>query len=170
MPWQNRFHRAAILLLNHASISQRTQPEARAESLTCFGNSPFLIALQIAARDLQHTAATSGRRMILSSETGDWPIGLRCRLKRRFKATTNSQHDVPVAENLLNQTFSPTRPNEAWVSDITYVPTDEGWLYLAGLKDVFTCELVGYAMGARMKQGLTVRALRRAARNKKPPA
>jgi putative transposase len=96
-------------------------------------------------------------------------LGLRCKQKRRFKATTNSRHDLPVAENLLNQTFAPTRPNEAWVSDITYVPTDEGWLYLAGLKDVFTCELVGYAMGARMTQGLTARALRRAAHNKKPP-
>jgi putative transposase len=51
-----------------------------------------------------------------------------------------------VAPNLLKQRFAPTRPNEAWVRDITYVPTEEGWLYLAGIKDVFTCEMVGYAM------------------------
>lgn len=96
-------------------------------------------------------------------------LGLRCKQKRKFKATTNSRHDYPVAENLLNQTFAPTRPNEAWVTDITYVSTDEGWLYLAGVKDVFTCELVGYAMAARMTQDLTAQALWRAVRNKRPP-
>ena len=95
-------------------------------------------------------------------------LGLRCKQKRKFKATTNSRHDFPVAENLLNQTFAPTRPNEAWVTDITYISTGEGWLYLAGVKDVFTCELVGYAMGARMTQDLTAQALWRAVRNKRP--
>lgn len=73
-----------------------------------------------------------------------------------------------MADNLLNQTFAPTRPNEAWVTDITYVATDEGWLYLAGIKDVFTCELVGYAMDERMTQTLTATALWKAVRNKRP--
>ncbi|QPI48374.1 IS3 family transposase [Massilia antarctica] len=86
-------------------------------------------------------------------------LALRCKQKRKFKATTNSNHDLPVADNLLNQSFAPTRPNEAWVTDITYVATGEGWLYLAGIKDVFTCELVGYAMGERMTQTLTATAL-----------
>ena len=79
-------------------------------------------------------------------------LALRCKQKRKFKATTNSNHDLPVADNLLNQTFAPPRPNEAWVTDITYVATGEGWLYLAGIKDVFSCELVGYAMDKRMTQ------------------
>lgn len=92
----------------------------------------------------------------------------RPKQKRKFKATTNSRHAFPVAENLLNQTFAPTRPNEAWVTDITYVMTDEGWLYLAGVKDVFTCELVGYAMGPRMTQDLTAQALWRPVRSKRP--
>lgn len=96
-------------------------------------------------------------------------LGLRCKQKRKFKATTNSRHGFPVAENLLHQTFSPVKPNEAWVTDITYVMTDEGWLYLAGVKDVFTCELVGYAMGPRMTQDLTAQALWRAVRSKRPP-
>jgi transposase InsO family protein len=96
-------------------------------------------------------------------------LGLRCKQKRKFKATTNSSHSLPVAPNLLEQTFAPTRPNEAWVSDITYVATDEGWLYLAGIKDVFTCEMVGYALGARMTQELTAQALWRAVRGKRPP-
>jgi putative transposase len=95
-------------------------------------------------------------------------LNLRCKQKRKFKATTNSNHNLPVADNLLNQTFAPTRPNEAWVTDITYCATDEGWLYVAGIKDVFTCELVGYAMGERMTQGLTAQALWRAVRNKRP--
>jgi transposase InsO family protein len=70
--------------------------------------------------------------------------------KRKFKATTNSNHSFPAEP--VGADLTPARPNEAWVSDITYVPTDEGWLYLAGIKDVFTCEMVGYEMGARMTQ------------------
>ena len=96
-------------------------------------------------------------------------LGLRCRQKRKFKATTNSNHALPVAENLLDQEFSTTAPNQVWVTDITYIPTDEGWLYLAGLKDVFTCEIVGYAMGDRMTQELTAHALFRAVQQKRPP-
>jgi putative transposase len=97
-------------------------------------------------------------------------LGLRCRQKRKFKATTNSKHSLPVAENLLNQTFMPSAPNEVWVADITYIPTGEGWLYLAGIKDVFTCEIVGYSMAERMTQELTSRALFRAVQQKRPAA
>jgi len=95
-------------------------------------------------------------------------LNLRCKQRRKFIATTNSRHDLPVAENLLEQRFEPTRPNEAWVTDITYIPTAEGWLYLAGVKDVFTCEIVGYAMDARMTQELTTQALWRAVSHKRP--
>jgi putative transposase len=95
-------------------------------------------------------------------------LGLRCKQKRKFKGTTNSNHDLPVAENLLNQTFEPTAPNQVWLTDITYIPTAEGWLYLAGVKDVFTCEIVGYAMADRMTQELTGQALFRAVQRKRP--
>lgn len=95
-------------------------------------------------------------------------LNLRCKQRRKFIATTNSNHDLPVAENLLEQRFAPTRPSEVWVTDITYIPTAEGWLYLAGVKDVFTCEIVGYAMGKRMTQELTTQALWRAASHKRP--
>jgi putative transposase len=97
-------------------------------------------------------------------------LGLRCRQKRKFKTTTNSNHSLPVAENLLNQTFMPSAPNQVWVTDITYIPTGEGWLYLAGVKDVFTCEIVGYSMSERMTQELTGQALFRAAQQKRPMA
>ena len=81
-------------------------------------------------------------------------LGLRCTPVRMFTTTTDSTHALPVAENVLAQTFVATRPNETWVTDITYVPTAEGWLYVAGIKDLFTCEIVGYAMGARMTTAL----------------
>lgn len=75
-------------------------------------------------------------------------LGIRCKQKRKFKATTNSNHTLPVAPNLLEQKFTATAPNQVWLTDITYIPTDEGWLYLAGHKDLFSGDLVGYAMGA----------------------
>ena len=95
-------------------------------------------------------------------DTGNLPPG-RC-------ATTNSNHNLPVAPNLLNQTFAPTAPNQVWVADLTYVATQEGWLYLAGIKDVYTCEIVGYAMGERMTKELTGKALFMALRSQRPPA
>jgi len=95
-------------------------------------------------------------------------LGIRCKQVRKFKATTNSNHDLPVAPNLLEQNFDSTRPNETWVTDITYVPTDEGWLYLSGVKDLHTCELVGHAMGARMTKDLVGRALVKAVSAKRP--
>ena len=95
-------------------------------------------------------------------------LGLRCKQVRKFKATTNSNHRLPVAPNLLEQNFDSTRPNETWVTDITYVATDEGWLYLSGVKDLHTCELVGHAMGNRMTKDLVGRALVKAVSAKRP--
>ncbi|EGJ6501166.1 IS3 family transposase, partial [Escherichia coli] len=97
-------------------------------------------------------------------------LRLRCKQKRKFRATTNSNHNLPVAPNLLNQTFAPTAPNQVWVADLTYVATQEGWLYLAGIKDVYTCEIVGYAMGGRMTKELTGKAQFMALRSQRPPA
>ena len=84
------------------------------------------------------------------------------------KATTDSGHRLPVADNILGQQFKVWRPNTVWVSDITYIPTDEGWLYLAGHKDLFTGEIVGYAMGERMTKNLVSQSLFRALRAKRP--
>lgn len=95
-------------------------------------------------------------------------LGLRCKQKRKFKVTTDSRHILPVAENLLDQQFLVYEPNRVWVSDITYVPTDEGWLYLAGHKDLFTSEIVGYAMGERLTRSLVSQSLFRALAAKRP--
>ena len=94
------------------------------------------------------------------SRSSDWlTTPLRCKQKRKFKATTDSRHKLPVAENLLKQQFKVYEPNAVWVSDITYVPTDEGWLYLAGHKGLFTSEIVGYAMGERLTRSLVNQSL-----------
>ena len=95
-------------------------------------------------------------------------LGLRCRQKRKFKATTDSKHNLPVAPNLLDRQFAVAAPNKVWVTDITYIATDEGWLYLAGIKDLFNGELVGYALDARMTQQLVMQALFRAVAAKRP--
>ena len=86
-------------------------------------------------------------------------LGLRCQQKRKFKVTTDSKHNLPVAPNLLARNFEVAAPNQAWVSDITYIQTDEGWLYLAGLKDLFNGEIVGCAMSERMTKNLVMQAL-----------
>jgi putative transposase len=95
-------------------------------------------------------------------------LGIRCKQKRKFKATTDSRHTLPVAENLLNQQFEATEPNAIWLSDITYIRTEEGWLYLAGHKDLFTGEIVGYAMSNRMTKNLVSQSLFRAVAAKRP--
>ncbi|QIE29458.1 Integrase core domain protein (plasmid) [Caballeronia sp. SBC1] len=95
-------------------------------------------------------------------------LGLRCKQKRKFKATTNSTHNLPVAPNILDQDFSVSAPNQAWCGDITYIATDEGWLYLAGLKDLFSGEIVGYAMSERMTKQLVMQALFRAVASHRP--
>jgi len=95
-------------------------------------------------------------------------LGIYCKQKKKFKATTDSKHTLPVADNLLNQQFKATAPNKVWVTDLTYIPTEEGWLYLAGHKDIFTGEVVGYAMGNRITGQLVSRSLFRAVAAKRP--
>jgi len=95
-------------------------------------------------------------------------LGIRCKQKRKFKATTNSKHTLPVAENILGQQFRVTAPNKVWVSDITYVPTDEGWLYVAAHKDLFTSDIIGYAMGERLTRNLVSQSLFKAVAAKRP--
>jgi len=97
-------------------------------------------------------------------------LGLCCKQKRKFKATTDSRHKLPVVENLLKQRFKVCAPDKVWVSDITYVPTDEGWLYLAGHKDLFNGEIVGYAMGERLTRNLVEESLLQALGVRRPGA
>ena len=95
-------------------------------------------------------------------------LGIRCKQTKKFKTTTDSKHTLPVAENLLDQKFEVSRPNIAWLSDITYVWTDEGWLYLAAHMDLFNGEIVGYAMSERITKSLVSQSLFRAVAAKRP--
>ena len=95
-------------------------------------------------------------------------LGLQARGKRRFKATTNSAHDLPIAPNLLARNFTVDAPNKVWTGDITYIWTDEGWLYLAVVIDLFNRQVVGFAMGERMTRTLVMDALRMAWFRRRP--
>lgn len=88
--------------------------------------------------------------------------GIKARAKRKYKATTDSNHSLPVAENLLQRNFSPAAPDGAWSSDITYIATDEGWLYLAVVIDLFSRQVVGWSMKPHMRSELVSDALRMA--------
>jgi transposase InsO family protein len=88
--------------------------------------------------------------------------------KRAYKATTNSKHSYPIAPNLLNRQFSISKPNSTWVGDITYIPTDEGWLYTAIVKDLCTKKIVGYAFSHRLDASLATNALEMALRRERP--
>jgi len=119
---------------------------------------------------LQHDLAEHGIRAgVCRIKRLRKKLGIRCKQTKKFKvATTDSKHALPVAANLLNQQFEVAAPNTVWVSDITYIPTDEGWLYLAGHKDLFHGEIVGYAMGARITKNLVSQSLFRAVSAKRP--
>ena len=107
-----------------------------------------------------------GRRQVAQSLRRQ---GLCAKAARKFKATTNSKHTLPVAENLLQQDFTAGKPNQAWVGDITYIQTDEGWLYLAVVMDLWSRKVVGWSMSERMTATLVCDALRMALFRRKRP-
>lgn len=88
--------------------------------------------------------------------------GLCAKVKRRFKRTTDSQHEHSVAPNLLDQDFTAERPNQVWSTDISYIWTREGWLYLAIVMDLYSRRIVGWAVSDRLKTALPLEALKRA--------
>jgi putative transposase len=179
---QNRLHYPISLMANafdvsvsgyHAWDERPTSKRAQADARLC-------VAIRAAHQRTRQTYGAERLQPELKADGFPASVGrikrlrqemnLRCKQKRRFKATTNSNHKLPVADNLLNQTFTAQRPNEAWVTDITYIPTSEGWLYLAGIKDIFTCEIVGYALSERMTKELVGKALFLAVTTKRPPS
>lgn len=88
--------------------------------------------------------------------------------KRKFRHTTDSNHPHPVAENLLNQAFEQDQPDTVWVSDITYIPTREGWLYLVCVLDLYSRKVVGWSMSERMTKDLVLAALEMALLRRRP--
>jgi putative transposase len=94
--------------------------------------------------------------------------GIRAKTARRFVRTTDSRHSLAVADNFLDRQFEPVRPNTVWSADITYIPTADGWLYLAVVEDLFSRRIVGWSMDATMTSRLAVDALALAVRRRVP--
>jgi putative transposase len=94
--------------------------------------------------------------------------GIVARTARKFRCTTDSNHDLPVAENLLDRQFSPSGANETWLADITYIPTREGWLYLAAVEDLYSRRVVGWSMADHLESRLVVDALELAVQRRFP--
>ena len=95
-------------------------------------------------------------------------IGLFSRIKRKFVVTTNSDHALAIAENILNRNFTADRPNQKWVADITYIPTKMGWLYLAVVMDLFSRRIVGWSMSDTIDSALVQSAMRMALTDRHP--
>ena len=94
---------------------------------------------------------------------------IKAKTARKFRVrTTDSDHDLPVADNLLDRQFNPSGANEAWVADITYIPTREGWLYLAAVEDLYARRVVGWAMAEHRDSRLVVDALEMAVQRRLP--
>ena len=118
-------------------------------------------------RELRLRGFTAGKERVerLMRENG-----IRARHKRRYKVTTDSKHGLPVAENLLDRNFTPAAPNQVWTSDITYLWTDEGWLYLAIVLDLFNREVIGWSLKPRMTADIVTDALTMAWFRRQPAA
>jgi transposase InsO family protein len=121
-------------------------------------------------------------RVLMDLRTDGWRVsrkrvarlmrqaGLVGRMPRRRRYTTDSAHGLPVAPNLLNREFSATAANQKWVGDITYIPTAEGWLYLAVVLDLYSRKVVGWAMSDSVDANLAIASLRMALTHRRPPA
>lgn len=118
------------------------------------------------AKELRRRGHTVGRYQARSLMQ---EAGVACRQRRRYQHTTDSDHGLPVAPNLLKRQFTVPEPNQAWVADITAIWTLEGWLYLAAVLDLYDRQVIGWAMADHMKTSLTLDALEMAIGRRRPP-
>ena len=116
-------------------------------------------------RDLLAKGFNCGKKRVSKIMSNN---GIKAKTKKKWKATTNSKHNLPVAENLLKQNFVAENPNQVWTSDITYIWTTEGWLYLCVILDLFSRQIIGWAMDKTMKQELVLSALKQAMGHRNP--
>jgi len=133
-------------------------------------------------REVQQVARGSygTRRIAKALQQNQWNVGryqartlmhkagIKYVARKKFRKTTDSNHVLVVAENLLNRQFSATKPNHKWVSDITYLRTNEGWLYLATVMDLYSRKIVGWAMQSRITADLVTEALQLAVQERQP--
>ncbi|OEC32506.1 integrase, partial [Pseudomonas sp. 21C1] len=130
-----------------------------AESGGCYGSRPLHKALQAQGIEI---GLHKVRRLMRAND-------LRSTWKRKFVHTTDSKHDLPIAENVLNRQFEPDAANKAWVADITYIRTRIGWLYLAVVLDLFSRKIVGWSMAPNMPAELVCSAMQLAIAQRQPP-
>ncbi len=145
-----------------------TRPESRhskedklleAKIKMSFVNSRNTYGYRRIVKDIKEQQESCGKHRVISLMKR---LDLRAKARRKFKATTNSSHNKPVYENLLNRQFNPRQINQSWVSDITYIATKEGWLYLAAIMDLYSRNIIGWAMDKRMTDELVINALKMA--------
>ena len=139
-------------------LSPRTQLRQQRDALIqqCFTASQGRHGSPNITRDLQDADMHCNPKTVASSMQRQ---GLRAKAAKKFKVTTDSKHNLPVAPNHLNRDFSATAPNQKWVSDITYLWTDEGWLYLAVVIDLFSRAVIGWSLNQRMTRQIVCDAL-----------
>lgn len=141
------------------SVREQDRQQLDERVRTVFAAEKGRIGSPRVSRRLKEQGHVAGHNQVAQSMVRQ---GLRAKAARKFKATTNSNHSLPVAGNLLQQNFEADRSNQKWVSDITYIATDEGWLYLAVVMDLYSRIVVGWSMSERMTVQLTCDALRMA--------
>ena len=155
-------------LQHQQRLPQRQQRQTAFDQAVAqlFANSKGCNGARRLQRQLRVSGYTCNRKTVAASLRRQ---GLVAKAARKFKATTHSKHSLPVFDNLLNQDFSATTPNQKWVGDITYLGTDEGWLYLAVIIDLFSRQVIGWAMSERMTTDLVCDALQMAVFKRKRP-
>lgn len=144
--WRIRLVNQEKLALNQAVKHYHTQHKARV-------GAPSIHA-DLQAQGVSVSVRTVGRVM--------QALSLRAKYSRKFKRTTDSNHQYGASPNLVNRDFTATRPNQVWVGDITYIRTDEGWLYLAVMLDIYSRQVVGWQMSKRIDRHLVCDALQAA--------
>lgn len=117
-------------------------------------------------KDLKAAGHKGGRKRVARLMRA---AGIRGKAKRKFKTTTNAKHNRPKAENLVKQNFDVAKPDTLWASDITYIPTGEGWLYLAATLDLFSRKVIGWAFSDRLTDDLSLSALEMATQQRSTP-
>ncbi len=159
--------RSAYYAWSHAQPSSRAQEnKILTEKITViFNQSRQTYGTRRIKRELAKECWVVSRRRIARLMAQQ---GLVSKARRKFKVTTDSRHTLHISPNLLNRDFSPQHPDQCYAGDITYIPTREGWLYLAVVIDLFSRRVVGWSMDSRMKAPLVNNALSMALWSRKP--
>lgn len=148
------------------SLRKKENIKLAAKIKSIFDNEHARAGAKRITKRLKNEGDTAGRHRVARIMRQN---GWRAKAAKKYKATTNSNHKLPVAPNLLQQNFEASRPDEKYVSDITYIWTDEGWLYLAVVMDLYSRMVVGWALSERMTSTLVIDALQMALWRRKNP-